>query len=317
VLGAYAVLGDMRVAAAAAVAATGILIIREALHDWVAKITLTELQSVLVLLAMTFIALPIVPDRSVGPFGGVNLREVWIIAIVLAAVSFVGYVAVKTLGERHGILIAAAAGGLVSSTAVTLSNARRAATGEGSPRLLAAGVAVAMAVSFVRVIALVAALKPVLVMRIGPALLVATLVAAGLAVASAYWRSAAHEQRTPLQFRNPFGFWSVIALAGSVGVLIIAGRFIYDRFGATAAVGGAAAMGLFDVDAMTVSMARLVPQPLDAFIASQAILAGVASNTFTKMAIAAVIGRGRFAIETTIVSVTCMLAAWLTFVAVN
>ena len=63
---------------------------------------------------MTFIALPIIPDHPIGPFGGVNLREVWIIAIVLAGASFVGYVAVKYFGVTHGVLIGGAAGGLAS-----------------------------------------------------------------------------------------------------------------------------------------------------------------------------------------------------------
>jgi hypothetical protein len=76
-LGAYALLGDVRIAAAAAVVTTGILVVREELHGWVAKLSLAELESGLILLAMTFIALPIVPDRSVGPFGGVNPRAVW------------------------------------------------------------------------------------------------------------------------------------------------------------------------------------------------------------------------------------------------
>jgi uncharacterized membrane protein (DUF4010 family) len=159
-LGAYALIGNVYVVAASAVAATGILVVREELHEWVRKITLPELQSGLVLLAMTFIVLPLVPDRRIGPFGGVDPREIWIIAIALAAVSFGGYVAVKVLGARRGVLLAAAIGGLVSSTAVTFLNARRAAAGEGSARLLAAGVALATAVSFVRVAAIIAVLKP-------------------------------------------------------------------------------------------------------------------------------------------------------------
>lgn len=307
-LGAYALLGDMRVAAAAAVAAAGVLIIREELHEWVAKITLAELESVLVLLAMSFIALPIVPDRSVGPFGGVNLREVWIIAIVLASVSFAGYIAVKVLGERHGTLVAAAAGGLVSSTAVTLANARHAAAGEGAPRLLAAGAALATAVSFARVIALVAVLRPPIVIRVAPALLVAGLVAAGYAVATVYWRqSAAREKQTPMEFRNPFGFWSVIGLAASLGVLILIGRAIYDYFGATGAIGSAVAMGAFDVDAMTVAMTRLAPD-----VATRAILVGVASNTLTKATIAVLVERGRLAMEVTAVAIACILFGALT-----
>src|SRR5215475_4079424 len=157
-LGAYALLGDMRIAAGAAVAATALLAAREELHGWVEQITWPELRSAVVLLAMTFIGLPILPDAPLGPFGGVNPREVWLIAIVLASVSFLGYAAVKYFGARRGLLLAAAAGG-VASTAVTIANARRAAAREGSPRLLAAGVAVASAVMFLRVVGIVAALK--------------------------------------------------------------------------------------------------------------------------------------------------------------
>jgi uncharacterized membrane protein (DUF4010 family) len=115
-LGAYALLGDMRVAAGAAVAATALLAAREELHGWVEKITWPELRSAVVLLAMTFIGLPLLPDAPLGPFGGVNPREVWLIAIVLASVSFLGYVAVKYFGAQRGLLLAAAAGGVASST---------------------------------------------------------------------------------------------------------------------------------------------------------------------------------------------------------
>src|SRR5690606_2965492 len=76
-LGSYAVLGDERIAAAAAVAVAGLLASRQALHGWVERITWPELRSGLVLLAMTFVILPVVPDDAVGPFGGVNPREVW------------------------------------------------------------------------------------------------------------------------------------------------------------------------------------------------------------------------------------------------
>jgi uncharacterized membrane protein (DUF4010 family) len=128
-LGAYSVIGDMRVAAAAGVATAGVLAAREELHGWVKNLTWSELRSGLVLLAMTFVALPVVPDEPIGPLGGVNPREVWVIAIALAGVSFVGYAAVRYYGASRGVLLAAA-GGLVSSTAVTISNARRAAAGE-------------------------------------------------------------------------------------------------------------------------------------------------------------------------------------------
>ena len=103
-LGAYALIGSIWVATASGVAATAILAAREELHGWVAQITWPELRSGLVLLAMTCIALPVMPTDPVGPYGGVNPREVWIIAIVLACMSFFAYVAVNILAPRESSL---------------------------------------------------------------------------------------------------------------------------------------------------------------------------------------------------------------------
>ena len=308
-LGAYAVIGDMRVAAAAAVAATGILAARAEIHGWVARITWLELRSALVLLAMTFIVLPVLPDTAIGPSGGVNPREVWLIAIVLAGVSFFGYGTVKLLGAERGVLLAALAGGLVSSTAVTLTSARRAAAGEGAPRLLAAGVATATAISFLRVIAIIAVMQPVLLALIGPALAAATLAAAFYSVGAVYWRAAGARNENPpaAEFVNPFSFWPVVGFAIFLGIVIVLGHAIGATFGASGALLGAAGVGLADVDAITVSMARLVPAPLSQLGASAAILAAVASNMLSKLVIAAVIGRGRFAAEVAAMTVGCWL----------
>jgi uncharacterized membrane protein (DUF4010 family) len=309
VLGAYALIGDQRVAAAVAVGATGILAARRDIHAWVARITWPELRSALVLLAMTFIVLPVVPDLSIGPSGGVNPREVWLIAIVLAGVSFLGYGAVKLFGAEHGVLLAGFAGGLASSTAVTLANARRAGAGEGAPRLLAAGVSTATAVSFIRVIGIVAAIKPALLVLIAPPLTAATLIAVLHALASVYWRGTRGGQPRPAEFRNPFGFWQVLGFAVFLGAVIVLGRALGESYGLGGALLGAAGIGLADVDSITISMARLAPEPLGMLGASEAILVAVASNMVSKLVLAVGIGRGRFAAEVTVMTVACWLAA--------
>jgi uncharacterized membrane protein (DUF4010 family) len=223
-LGAYAMMGDMRAAAGLAVAGSLILALREPLHGWVEKLTWPELRSALVLLAMTFIALPIMPNAPIGPFGGVNLREVWVIAIVLAGASFVEYVAVKYFGASHGVLLASAAGGLASSTAVTITNARRAASHEGSPRLLAAGVAMASGVTFLRVCAIVLVLKANLLVLVAPPLLAATAAAVLNALIAAYWRRSDGPEAQEFKFRNPFAFWTVVGFALFLGAVIVVGR---------------------------------------------------------------------------------------------
>lgn len=312
-LGAYASIGDRTVAGAVAVAAAVLLASRQQMHGWLRKISETELRSALILLAMTFIALPVVPDDPVGPFGGVNPREIWLIAIVLAGVSFLGYAAVKYFGARHGVLIAAAAGGLVSSTAVTAANARRAAAGEGTPLMLAAGVALASAVSFVRVAAIVTALKPALLPLLLPPLAAATLVAACFAIISVYWRRQKAAGSQAVKFRNPFGFWSVVSFAVLLAAIVLAGRALGEWLGAAGAILGSLALGLADVDAVTVSMARLAPQPLSPQSAVLAILAAVLSNTLSKIAIGAIIGRGAFAAEIAAMAAGCIAAAGVAF----
>jgi len=312
-LGAYALVGDIRVAAAVAVVTAVLLAMRELLHGWVERLTWPELRSGLTLLAMTFIALPVVPNDPVGPFGGVNPREVWLIAIVLAGVSFLGYAAVKYFGPRHGTLLAGAAGGLASSTAVTVSNARRAAAGEGSQVLLAAGVAVASAIMFLRVGAIVLALKPSLLILVAPALVTAAAIAVGFAAIRTYWSEGEQSDVEGVKFRNPFAFWSVIGFAMFLAAIIVLGRALGETFGATGALLGAVVVGLADVDAVTISLSRLTPDTIDARAAAVAILAAVASDTVSKVGIGAAIGRGRFALEIGLVSLACLLAGAVVF----
>jgi len=283
-LGAYALVGDMRAATALAVAGSMILALREPLHGWVEKLTWTELRSALVLLAMTFIALPIVPDTPIGPFGA-----------------------------SHGVLLAGAAGGLASSTAVTIANAQRAASHEGSPRILAAGVAMASAVMFLRACAIVLALNASLLELVAPPLLAAAAAAVVSALIGAYWRRSDRPDAQTFKFSNPFAFWTVVGFALFLGAVIVVGRLVGEWLGGIAAIIGAAVVGLVDVDAITVSLASLSPQPLGTQDATIAILSAVGANTLSKIAIGGIIGRGRFALEIIAMAFACFAAGALAF----
>jgi uncharacterized membrane protein (DUF4010 family) len=307
-LGAYVLVGDQRLAVGAAVVTAGALAAREQLHGLVAKSTWAELRSVLVLLAMTFVVLPFLPARPVGPFGGVDLREVWLIAIVLGFVQFLGYAAIKYFGTSRGLLLAAAAGGLASSTSVTIANARRAATAEGPVHVLAAGVAIATAISFVRVITIIAALNPGLLRTIAPALAAATAVAVAFA-AITFWRtSGSDDGPAGGELHNPFSFWPVVGFAILLGAVIVLGRALGQTLGAAGALIGAVVVGLADVDSVTVSLAQLAPDPLSPRDAALAVLAAVASNTASKVGIGMALGRGRFAAEIAGMALACALA---------
>jgi len=305
-LAAYAMVGDVVMAAAAAVAAAVLLAMREGLHGWLERITWDELRAALILLTMTFIALPLLPNESIGPYGGINPREVWLIAIVLAAVSFFGYVVVKRLGPGHGMLLASAAGGLVSSTAVTVANARHAVANVGASRLLAGGVAAATAICFLRVVAIVAVLKPSLFILVAPASLAAALTATACALALVYGGRDDDSRQQVFEIRNPFSFWPVVGFAVLLSAIIMLTRAASEIFGASGAVVGATLMGLADVDSVTISIVKLVPQSLSELESALAILAAVASNTVSKIAIGAAIGRGKFALEIALMAASCI-----------
>jgi uncharacterized membrane protein (DUF4010 family) len=309
-LGVYAALGHMLVAAAAAVAAAGILVVREELHAWVRRLSLQEFQSVLVLLAMTFIALPVMPNRAVGPWGGVNPREIWIIAITLATISFAAFVAVRTLGTRRGVFVASALGGIVSSTAVIVANARAAAQAPAAAGTLAAGTALATTVSFLRVLAIVAVIEPRLLPSVAPALLAAAAAALAFAVVGGRIGGTAVAQ-PELHLRNPFGFFTVVGVAVSMGVVLMLGRLVNEHYGSLGATIGAAVTGIFDVDAMAIAMARLVPQGVAYADVAQAILAGVAAATLGKIVVAGAVGGGRFRLLIAVMSVASVLAGAL------
>jgi len=310
-LGAYAGAGHLQGAAAAAVAAAGILTVRQELHSWLRRISLAELKSAVILLAMTAVVLPWVPDQPVAALGGLNPRHIWLLAIALALVSFLGYVAVKELGERRGLLAAAAAGGLISSTAVLLASARQAARRESPVILLLAASALATAISLGRVFTLVAVLAPTLIRGVLPPL----LAAAGVALAFTWWASHPDgEGVAPLRrvARNPFRLLPTCGMALAIGILILVGERLHAAFGNAGTILGALFMGAFDVDAMTISMAKLSVQ-MPARYAAVAILVGVVGNTLLKIVLALIFGTARFTLGILAVTAGCVAAGALAY----
>src|SRR5262249_37294881 len=141
----------------------------------------------------------------------------------------------------------------------------------------------------------------------------AILVALAFAFISAYWRGGDEANDQSVEFKNPFSFWSVIGFAILLAVIVVAGRALGENLGAAGAIVGALALGLADVDAVTVSMSRLTPQPLSLQNAALAILAAVVGNNLSKIAIGAAVGRGAFAVEIAIMAALCFAAGALAF----
>ncbi len=306
-LGAYAVVGDEAAAAAGAVATTTLLAAKGLLHQWVQKLTWEELRSGLVLLIMSFILLPVLPDRDIDRWGAVNPHELWLMTVLIAAVSFCGYVAVKVVGYRRGIAVAGLAGGLASSTATTAAMARLAEENPRNAGVLAAGALFANAIMGPRVLAILGVVNPALALR-----LAAPLVAIGLVylLAGALFigRGARPEdrERNPAASGNPLDLPAVLKFGALLASVMVLSKVLTRVAGSSGAYALAALSGLADVDAISLSMARHGVQEIGWTAASIAVLIAVLSNTATKVGIAWVLGGPAMGLRFAVASVLAL-----------
>jgi Predicted membrane protein len=291
-LGAVAVLGDLPLASAGGVTTVAILASRDMLHAFMRRITWAELRSAIILLGMTFVVLPLVPDAPVGPFGGISPAKTWLLVVILAAISFSGYVAVKLLGSARGELVAGALGGLISSTGATLTNARRSTTGE-DVSALTAGALGACAVSYIRTAVLVAALAAPL-----GAILIAPLAAAAAAMVGCalFFARASAPDHPEQPAKNPFDLDAVIRMALLLVVIAFLARAAAHWFGDRGLILVSALSGLADVDAAVVTVAGMLGQ-LDRPVAVMAIVAAVVANTLAKAGYAVAFGTTGFGLR--------------------
>lgn len=311
-LGGLAVMGDLLPAAAAAVAATGLLSSRDLLHGWLRRLTWRELRSALLLLAMTVVVLPILPDRAIDPFGGFNPRQIWLFTILTASISFAGYVATRIAGPSASLAITGIAGGVVSSTIVTVTMARRSRTEAGGDALVA-GALLASMVSVLRVAVLAGVVRPSLLLLLGGPALAAALVF-GLWGAW-HLRRAKGLQATEAELQNPFDIRMVLLIGLFLAVIAFLFGWISAQFSPATIYGVAAFTGLIDIDALTLSTARLVPSSLGERTAAAAILLGVFVNGAERVVYAAGLGTMRFTAHflgaTAVAAAAGGLAFWL------
>ncbi|MBP1847048.1 uncharacterized membrane protein (DUF4010 family) [Rhizobium petrolearium] len=309
-LGVLAVTGDMVLASAAGAALVTLLASREFLHGAIRRLQWVELRSAVILLAMTFVLLPIIPAEPVGPFGGISPRSLVLLVITLASISFAGYIAVRLLGTSRGDVVAGGIGGLVSSTGTTVAFARRSRQG-ADPTSLAAGAISAGAVSLLRTAFLIGTLAVSLL----PGLLLPIGVGAVLMLAYAFFLSSRQKSmddgHSPA---NPFELPAIARMAALLAAVAFLARAATLYFGDTGLIVASALSALADVDATTVTVAGMLPA-LDPKLAARAIGIGVLVNMVVKAVYATIFGSRGFAVHlwmATLLSVSAgLIADWL------
>lgn len=314
-LGVLALLGDRAAAAAAAVVVAGLLSLKGVLHSWLRRMEWVELRSMLMLAAMSFILLPVLPNRTIDPLGAINPFEIWLLTVMIGIISFAGYVAIRLTGAQRGIAITGFAGGLASSTAVTLTLARLASTQPERSVLFAGGALLAGATMMARVCVIAAVVNASLLPRLALPLLAAaavTAIASLVMIRRGERGAVADADFSP---GNPLDLKAVLRFGALLALIGLLARTATRLAGSTGAYALAAFSGIGDVDAITLTMARLADTTMSVDAAALAVLIAVAVNTGAKALLAWITGGRAFGAAMAVVGVAALGAGAAAYVA--
>lgn len=288
-LGGLSAAGDPALAAAAAVVAALLLSYKTLLHAWLDRLQRIELRAVFKLLLISVVVLPLLPDRGYGPWQALNPYAIWWMVVLIALISSAGYFAVQIGGPRHGTLFTGMFGGLASSTAVTLQFARAARREPGSAKLLATAILLACGTMFPRMFVVASVLNPALLQPLLlPALAMAMVV---YLPALWFWRETRREAvavASPL--KNPFELGPALAFGALLALVMLLSEALRHLYGDAGLLALAAASGITDVDAITLSLSRLSLTDVAVSVAALGIVTAAAANTLAKAVMAAMIG---------------------------
>lgn len=276
--------------AAGAATTMALLALKRPLHGFTARVSEADVFATAKFVLLALVVIPLLPDRTFGPLDVFNPFKIGLMIALVAGISFAGYVAARIVGSHRGVLVAGLLGGLVSSTAVTLTFAGRAREAPPLVPLLAVGILAASSTMFARMLVVVAAVdRPLLGALAWPLGLMA---ASGYVIAIVvFWKDVKSDSSAePVALRNPFELTRAIAFGLLYGAVLFVAKAAQVYVGSTGLYASAILAGLTDVDAITLSLLDLHRSGLEASVAMTGITLAAITNTLVKGGIAVIAG---------------------------
>lgn len=289
-VGAYLVVGHRSAGVVVGGAVAILLHLKPVLHTFARRIGENDFRAVMQFVLISMVILPVLPDRAYGPFLVLNPRHIWWLVVLIVAMSLGGYVLYKLFGNRVGLVLAGVLGGLISSTATTVSYARRSSTvaaGDAGPAALV--ILLASTVVFARVLAITAAVSLTLFSAALVPLAIMIVLGAGLS-ALLWLRAPRHTLQMPAH-GNPSELKSALVFGALFALVLVATAVGKQQFGDQGLYTVAALSGLTDMDAITLSTAQMVDAGrIPADTAWRLILVAAMSNLVFKAGVVGVLG---------------------------
>ena len=288
-LGFIAGFGQPGFAIAGAAVVTLLLALKTELHGFVDKLDEDDVKALARYAVIACAVLPFLPSGQYGPLGAWNPQKLWLVVVLVTGFSFLGYVANRIFGERHGTIATALIGGAYSSTAVTQSLAQRL----GSASKLGAenaGIALASAVMYLRVLLLIGLLAT----RAFVPFVLIILPAVAVAWAAGFWLyRKAPKSDAPAAPGNPIAILPALGFVAFVAFAAVAAKWAAGRFGEQGIAVLLLIVGSTDVDTAIITLGGLAPTAISPLLAAIALAGTIIANMAVKIGITLVYARRR------------------------
>jgi uncharacterized membrane protein (DUF4010 family) len=298
--------GSAGLAIACAAVAVAILALKTELHGFVERLDSQDVKALARYAVIAGAVLPFLPNGRYGPLGAWNPQQLWLVVVIVTGFSFLGYIANRLFGERHGTIATAVIGGLYSSTAVTQSLSERLGRTK-TPGAEPAGIALASAVMYVRVLLLVG----ILATRILVPFAIITFPAILVGAAAGWWLYRKSPRAdAPTAPGNPIALLPALGFVVFVATMAVVVTWAEGRFGQRGIALLLLISGSANVDVAIVTAGGLPPQAISAELAAIALAGTIVANMGVKIGVTVAYARtkGRSAAIALLVS-TLVLAA--------
>ena len=296
-IGAYLVLGSQVIGVIVGGAMAVLLYVKEHLHNFIENLKDKDLAAIMTFAGISLVILPILPDQTYGPLDVLNPRNIWMMVTLIVGISVIGYFIYKFVGKNVGIISNGILGGLISSTATTVSYARKTANSKDIGKLAAFVITVASTIALARVMVEIGVVVPEKIPQLIVPLVVEFIFMVALCVVLFYRINKDNkEQKEMPEPKNPAQFKSALIFGLLYGLILLAVAFTKEKFGNEALYVVSIISGLTDVDAITLSLSQLMKGGgLETSSGWRLILLASLSNLFFKGIMAATLGTKQLA----------------------
>ncbi|MBW8458520.1 MAG: MgtC/SapB family protein [Thiobacillus sp.] len=280
---------EIQLAVMLGIAATMLLYFKPELRGLSEHLSRRDLLSVLQFAVLALIILPLLPNQDYGPYGAINPHQVWWMVVLIAGVGLAGYAALRVVGQERGAVMLGLLGGLVSSTATTLTFSRHARASSAMLPVAVIVIVLANLVVLVRLGVLAAMLAPEVMPQLLP-VLIGGLVVGGLGAAYGVHRLQPQGELPALAMGNPTELRTALGFGLLYAVVLLAAAWLSDWLGTRGLYAVALVSGLTDVDAITLSSLRLhnlgqLPVAILVNVITLAVLANLVFKSMLTLAI--------------------------------